>query len=608
MTFGRSERVAFKEFIAPTFARFLKKCYCKLSHLTSWCHLLCICSISAVQECRERALPEHSEFAGLAGAEGYERVEVHTIEDNRSMEESNYVRTAPPRPNPSTALKSNPGTVSADRWVTKSSTKTSLTLPPIKFGPPRNGTKPAGAEPPANKPITVSASHAVVEKLIGDPLGDSGAQSRGPTPPVSRAQTPQAAAISLEFANPKAPTDLAASDVAPMEVCGGGNVEPMCSVAPPPSSPAPAELPAPPLATAESVEQVAGTLLPPNVYHGASAVAAQLASPPARSSTPSQLAADSIAHKAIPPGQDAAIAQPQAGGMSSTASNAPSNSISAPPSPDSAALTAPHPKAHAEIPTATRSSTRTRHPPPRLAAVPSQPKPRTTTFLPGSTAVPDMQVLEAEESEKRARKRKGRAPSTGPRSKKRRANSKLPSDSASSSRTVSAASLQGSSATLIEDPDTPDWATASLQRFRSIALGSEWDALLSNWIKFELELGFEGRTRLGAKYRPRVITDWIQWGRSPTFRAEIKNIASFSTEFNTWWTSLQPDWRSNGPNAVLLRDGEDWECLRRPGINGLLSVIAGLFFWGCAVQKLHNTNVAWLEAVDDVSYSITQLL
>lgn len=35
MNYGRSERVAYKEHIVPSFGRFLTKCYCKFNFLTS---------------------------------------------------------------------------------------------------------------------------------------------------------------------------------------------------------------------------------------------------------------------------------------------------------------------------------------------------------------------------------------------------------------------------------------------------------------------------------------------------------------------------------------------------------------------------------------------
>lgn len=227
---------------------------------------------------------------------------------------------------------------------------------------------------------------------------------------------------------------------------------------------------------------------------------------------------------------------------------------------------------------------------------------------PGSASVPNISELAANESGKRGSKRKGTAYVAGRSSKRSKAiSNKL--TSGSSSRTVSIANSQNSSATLVGTENAPEWVTDALKFLQSVALGLEWDALLASWFAFEQGSGFEGSVRLGTRSRPRVVGEWIKYARTDTFRHEIKNVSSFANEFNTWWASLQPAWRTDDASRVLRRDDGDWECLRRPGLNGLLSILAGLFFWGCAVQKSTATaRSAWLDAVDDVSYSIAQLL
>ena len=227
---------------------------------------------------------------------------------------------------------------------------------------------------------------------------------------------------------------------------------------------------------------------------------------------------------------------------------------------------------------------------------------------PGSASVPDMLELAASESEKRASKRKALANSGGVRSKKRKTNSdEIAPDSGS--RTASAASSQNSNSTLVDSMNAPHWATSPLKLLQSVALGSEWDMLLTNWVAFEHGSADRSTARLGAQSRPQAVTDWIRRARLNTYSPQINSVAVFAKEFNTWWASLQPTWRTERGRGVLRRDGEDWECLRCSGINGLLSVLAALFFWGCAVQKSKAaTKSAWLRAVDDVSYSMTQLL
>ena len=51
------------------------------------------------------------------------------------------------------------------------------------------------------------------------------------------------------------------------------------------------------------------------------------------------------------------------------------------------------------------------------------------------------------------------------------------------------------------------------------------------------------------------------------------------------------------------------EVIRRPGKNGLLSVLAVLWFWGSAPEVVASSTVTfWGAAVDDVSWVIEQLV
>ncbi|KAF9033391.1 hypothetical protein BJ165DRAFT_1332159, partial [Panaeolus papilionaceus] len=81
---------------------------------------------------------------------------------------------------------------------------------------------------------------------------------------------------------------------------------------------------------------------------------------------------------------------------------------------------------------------------------------------------------------------------------------------------------------------------------------------------------------------PAAVGMWVGRGRSTTWRPEIEEARVFGMQFNQWWLELQPSWRNmNGRLACQEVDG-DWECLRSPGPNGLLSVVAMLFYWGLA--------------------------
>ncbi|KJA14669.1 hypothetical protein HYPSUDRAFT_102262, partial [Hypholoma sublateritium FD-334 SS-4] len=111
----------------------------------------------------------------------------------------------------------------------------------------------------------------------------------------------------------------------------------------------------------------------------------------------------------------------------------------------------------------------------------------------------------------------------------------------------------------------------------------EWQALVSAWLEFEKVSGYEGSRRLGSRSHPRTVADWIQRARSPAYCPEIKNIAAFAADFTAWWQNVQPAWRTESATDQMPHVEGNWEDIRCPGLNGLLSIIAALFFWGNAI-------------------------
>jgi len=52
----------------------------------------------------------------------------------------------------------------------------------------------------------------------------------------------------------------------------------------------------------------------------------------------------------------------------------------------------------------------------------------------------------------------------------------------------------------------------------------------------------------------------------------------------------------------------EWEKLRKPGLNGLLSALAGLFYWGRIVQRNAKQRKAWAVDVEDCTLVLHHLL
>ena len=140
-------------------------------------------------------------------------------------------------------------------------------------------------------------------------------------------------------------------------------------------------------------------------------------------------------------------------------------------------------------------------------------------------------------------------------------------------------------------------------------LGDRWAELVRLWAAFEEKEGFEERKKLGTKGRPAFITEWIRYARSPTWCPSITDVPALEISFQAWWKGLQPDWRMSEDGLTVLdkMDG-DWDQLRRPGLNGIHSIIACLFYWGRKAQENTKHCVGWASAVEDCILVLEQVL
>jgi len=118
------------------------------------------------------------------------------------------------------------------------------------------------------------------------------------------------------------------------------------------------------------------------------------------------------------------------------------------------------------------------------------------------------------------------------------------------------------------------------------ALGSGWSSLVQAWLAFERKEHQQTPSILNSTHRPQVIRDWIQRARSVSYRLVIASTADFEKAYMSWWKELQPEWRvSSSGHIVYSKVDGDWGGMRTAGRNGLLSVVAALFFWGVALKK-----------------------
>ncbi|KIJ14163.1 hypothetical protein PAXINDRAFT_79801 [Paxillus involutus ATCC 200175] len=64
----------------------------------------------------------------------------------------------------------------------------------------------------------------------------------------------------------------------------------------------------------------------------------------------------------------------------------------------------------------------------------------------------------------------------------------------------------------------------------------------------------------------------------------IRDLNKFCAEFWAWWSTLQPKWRvlplQPGTLHTIHEVAGDWTTLDKPGLNGFLSILAALKWWG----------------------------
>jgi hypothetical protein len=86
----------------------------------------------------------------------------------------------------------------------------------------------------------------------------------------------------------------------------------------------------------------------------------------------------------------------------------------------------------------------------------------------------------------------------------------------------------------------------------------------------------------------------------------VDDLAEYAVTWQGWWDSLQPDWRtrdSDGQWSVVDgygKAGREWGPLYHWGQNGVLSIVASLYFWGRAVHEKPELRASWDAAVGDV--------
>ncbi|KAJ7126221.1 hypothetical protein C8R44DRAFT_618328 [Mycena epipterygia] len=155
------------------------------------------------------------------------------------------------------------------------------------------------------------------------------------------------------------------------------------------------------------------------------------------------------------------------------------------------------------------------------------------------------------------------------------------------------------------------WFVEARAQLTKSDLGCHFNALLAAWTRLEDVSRYEHSGKnLSATLRPSQVTAWITSARGARAKADlvVKDATAYAGVWQSWWDSLQPEWRIKGADGRWETEeygggGEEWGPLYRWGVNGTLSLLAALYFWGCNVRD-ESEVVVWEAAVTDVLWML----
>ncbi|KAJ7741396.1 hypothetical protein DFH07DRAFT_705624, partial [Mycena maculata] len=155
-----------------------------------------------------------------------------------------------------------------------------------------------------------------------------------------------------------------------------------------------------------------------------------------------------------------------------------------------------------------------------------------------------------------------------------------------------------------------EWFIHSRDSMMKVNLGVHFNAMLAAWTRLETACGFENqKVTLPSKGRPEQVGRWITAARGRRNQPDpvVHDTEKYGIQWWRWWDSLQPEWRTKEPDrktwVVGGEYGADWDSLAYWGVNGLLSVVASLYFWGCAVAGEEEETVEeWECAINNVAW------
>ncbi|KAJ7707872.1 hypothetical protein B0H14DRAFT_2415488, partial [Mycena olivaceomarginata] len=157
--------------------------------------------------------------------------------------------------------------------------------------------------------------------------------------------------------------------------------------------------------------------------------------------------------------------------------------------------------------------------------------------------------------------------------------------------------------------NAPTWFVDGRSRVTEVDIGPHYEAVVVAWTRIEEASRFEqAPTNLPSKHRPKQVTAWI--GGRRTVRPDVADPVEYTAQWQMWWDSLQPAWRRRESDGTWSttggygEGGREWGPLYQWGVNGILSLVASLYFWGCAIYEQVELRTQWEQAISDVVWML----
>ncbi|KAJ7056519.1 hypothetical protein C8F01DRAFT_1257188 [Mycena amicta] len=171
----------------------------------------------------------------------------------------------------------------------------------------------------------------------------------------------------------------------------------------------------------------------------------------------------------------------------------------------------------------------------------------------------------------------------------------------------------GSQSGMTCPPDASSWVQEIWPEIAGEYVTRSYNELLQAFVAFERAHGWsDGEKALSASGRPKQVKDWIRADCKATARL-TKLHKRYNVEFWIWWKVLQPQWRKAETTWPAMdavqkeEEGASWATLRVPGKNGLVSVVASLYWWGREGLLKESMAPEWSGAVKDVTWTLRHM-